>query len=330
MKKYLSLTVFLISLFFIQTLFAQSKIVRLSDDHFQIIFKDIKNREISFLQVTDLHLGSSAEGKWEKDIITFRRIKRLVEMYDPDFIAITGDLMTGEKPFGALLAANCVNFFDSLERPWIYIFGNHDPEGGFGRDKIYEVFNFSKWGILGFHPAKIDEGKKYDFLVDLIIKGDGVPKWQIYNFDSGSHKGFKSIKKDQLDWYRKMSAESAEKAGKQIPAVAFFHIPLIQYQWLWEDKSIKKEGESKEKVCYEEDDGSVYDAFVDVGNIKATFCGHDHYNNYWGTYKGGIILAYGYISGEMTNHAWPVGGKLVKLPLNNGKIEIKNVIPDFE
>ena len=330
MNKYLSFLLLIISLFNTNTLYAENKIIRLSDDHFQVIMNNNNSGKITFLQVTDLHLGSSEDDKWEKDIITFRRIKRLVEMYDPDFIAITGDLMTGEKPFGALLAANCVNFFDSLERPWVYVFGNHDPEGGFGRADIYKVFNFSKWGILGFHPADNDEGKKYDFLVDLIIKGDKYPQWQIYNFDSGSQKGFKSIKKDQLDWYRQMSAQSEKKFGKQVPAVTFFHIPLIQYQWLWDDKSIKKEGESKEKVYYEEDDGSVYDTFLDVGNIKATFCGHDHYNNFWGAYKGGIILAYGYISGEMTNHAWPVGGKLVKLPLDNGKIEIKNVIPDFD
>ncbi len=329
MKKYKFIIIFIIALFFVHSGYSESKIVRLADDHFQIILKDVKNKKISFLQVTDLHLGSSAEGKWEKDIITFRRIKRLVKMYDPDFIAITGDLLTGEKPFGALLAANCVNFFDSLERPWIYVFGNHDPGGGFGRDQIYEVFNFSKWGILGFHPADNEEGKKYDFLVDLINDGSKSPRWQVYNFDSGSHKGFKSIKKDQLEWYRSMSDKSSERAGKQIPAVSFFHIPLIQYQKLWDDNTIKKSGESKEKVFYEEDDGSVYDAFVDVGNIKATFCGHDHYNNYWGTYKGGIILAYGYISGEATNYAWPVGGKLVKLPLNSTNIEIKNVIPDF-
>ncbi len=330
MRKYLSSLVLIIILFTAQLLLAQTNIIRLSNDRFRIIFNKHKQGKITFLQVTDLHLGSSAEGKWEKDIITFRRIKRLVEMYDPDFIAITGDLMTGEKPFGALLAVNCLNFFDSLERPWIYVFGNHDPEGGFGRNQIYQVFDFSKWGVLGFHPAKTKEGRKYDFLVDLYSGDNQYPDWQIYNFDSGSQKGFKSIKRDQLEWYKKMSAESRKKAGRQIPAIALFHIPLIQYQWLWDDKSIKKEGESKEKVCFEEDDGSVYDTFVEVGNIKATFCGHDHYNNYWGTYKGGIILAYGYISGEMTNHAWPVGGKLVKLPLDKGDIEIKNVIPDFE
>ncbi len=62
-----------------------------------------------------------------------------------------------------------------------------------------------------------------------------------------------------------------------------------------------------------------------MGNIEATFCGHDHYNNFWGTYNGGIILAYGFISGESTNYAWPPGGKLIELPDGDKEISIRNV-----
>ena len=69
---------------------------------------------------------------------------------------------------------------------------------------------------------------------------------------------------------------------------------------------------------------------MEVDNIEATFCGHDHYNNYWGEYTGGIILSYGYISGEATNEAWPTGGKLIILPVDNGEIQIKNVVPVFD
>ena len=34
-------------------------------------------------------------------------------------------------------------------------------------------------------------------------------------------------------------------------------------------------GKSKEKLYYEVDDGTVYQAFLDIGNIEATFCGYD-------------------------------------------------------
>ncbi len=322
--KYLIL-IFLIN-FGSFNLLAQATISKISDDLFEVQINDSVNEEIRILQVTDLHLGKN--GFWKQDLTSFKRIKRLVEMHDPHLIAVTGDLFTGGKPFGSLLAAFAVQFFDSLERPWLYVFGNHDPEGGFGRDKIYEVFQESAWGILGFHPIKGDLKKKYDYAVQVKTSPAATTQWIFYGFDSGSHKGFKSIKADQLRWYKNISDKI--NPDKKARAISIFHIPLKQYQDLWKNKSIPKFGESKEKVYFEEDDGSVYDFFVQMDEIEATFCGHDHYNNYWGKYHGGIILAYGYISGEATNWAWPTGGKLISLPLNGGEIGIENVVPEFE
>ena len=292
---------------------------QLADDHFSITLAGIETDPVRMLQVTDLHLGQ--KGLWRDDLTSFRRIRRLVEMHDPHVIAITGDLLTGEKYFGELLCAFAVEFFDSLARPWLYVFGNHDPEGGMGRDEIAEVFNASDWGVLGRHPVDGEMGHKYDYRVELKARESDQTVWDIFGFDTGSEKSFQSIKEDQLDWYRGQSVDG-------IPAIALTHIPFRQYQDLWDDPDIPKCGQSKETVCYEEDDGSAYEALVDVGNIKAVFCGHDHYNTYWGTYHGGITLAYGHISGECTNWAWPTGGKLITLSGRGGKVSIENVTPE--
>jgi 3',5'-cyclic AMP phosphodiesterase CpdA len=319
------LTIILVWPCFSLNVFAQSLIRRIESDQFEIVMENSNSDSIRILQVTDLHLGS--RGHWRDDLNTFHRVKRLVKMYDPHFIFITGDLFTGEKPYGNLLAAYAVHFFDELDRPWLYVFGNHDPEGGFGHDDIYDVFKTSQWGILGFHKSK--EPKKYDYVVDIKIGKKPVPDWQVYAFDSGPHKGIKAVQKDQIEWYMKVSRENEKKYNKTIRAVSIFQIPLIQYKELWEDPLFKKNGVSLEKVFYEEDDGSLYEAFLEMGNIRATFCGHDHYNNYWGKYTGDIILAYGYISGESTREAWPTGGKLITLPVMAGEIKIKNVVPVF-
>lgn len=308
----------------------QRTIHKVGQDHFNIQIDRSTSSPITILQVTDLHLGSTHEGKWKRDLETCRRIKKLVDTYDPDMIAITGDLFDGNKPHGTLLAAYAVNFFDSLERPWLFAFGNHDPEGGFGRADIAMVFAESEWGVLGKHPVNNKWKEKYDYVVDVTVKGEEKPVWQIFGFDSGSEKGYRSIKEDQLKWYRDKSVNTMDKYKEKVRAISIFHIPLIEFQYLQDDDTIKKYGFSEEKVYYEEDDGSVYKTFLDVGNMEAVFSGHDHYNNYWGTYKGGIILAYGYISGVATKYAWPPGGKLITLPSDGGEISMKNVVPNME
>ena len=302
---------------------AQSRIEKIASDQINITINKSDTEGIGILQVTDLHLGG--KGKWKDDINTFRRINRLVEMYDPDLLALTGDVFAGKE-----MAAIVIRHFDELERPWLYVFGNHDAEGDIDRDGIYAAFSKSKWGVLGFHDSNSPAGRKYDYCVDIKIEGESVPNWQIYGLDTGPHEGVKAIQPDQIEWYKYKSQVSKDEYGTMVRAISIFHIPFIQYQYLWDDKTIHKEGESKEKVWYEKDDGSTYRAFVDVGNIEATFCGHDHYNNYWGEYTGGIILSYGYISGEATNEAWPTGGKLITLPVDDSEIQIENVVPVFD
>jgi 3',5'-cyclic AMP phosphodiesterase CpdA len=304
-----------------------TEIRREAEDHFQVILNRASDRPITLLQVTDLHLGK--KDFWRQDLTTFKRIRRLVEMHNPDLIVVTGDLLTGEKYFGSLLAAFAVEFLDSLQRPWVYVFGNHDVEGGFGRDQIYEVFRSSPWCILGSHKVGNQWVKKYDYVVDIKVARQAEPAWQLFGFDSGSEAGFKSIKDDQIAWFKEVSQETKRARGHAVRAVCFFHIPLKQYQELWNDASIVKTGERKEEVSYEEDDGTPYRAFLEMKNIEATFCGHDHYNNFWGKTKDGIILAYGYISGEATRAAWPTGGKLIRLSFKGEPIGIENVRPDF-
>jgi len=305
----------------------EPRIHKTADDHFEVILNRSFVTPVTALQVTDLHLGK--KDFWKQDLTTFKRIRRLVEMYNPDIILVTGDLLTGEKYFGSLLAAFAMEFFESLQRPWLYTFGNHDVEGGFGRDQIYEVFSSAHWCMLGRHQVTNEWARKYDYVVDIRRSPTATPDWQIYAFDTGSEKGFKSIKADQIAWFRSMSESTSRTCGHTVRAVSIFHIPLRQYQELWDDASIPKIGESKEKVSFEEDDGSPFRAFMQMKNIEATFCGHDHYNNFWGKTKDGIVLSYGYISGEATSYAWPTGGKLIQLSLPGDPINIRNVTPQF-
>jgi hypothetical protein len=83
----------------------------------------------------------------------------------------------------------------------------------------------------------------------------------------------------------------------------FFHIPLNEYQTAWD---LYQEGNSEAQYLYGVKDeeilaptiaddlprGKLFDTMVDIGSTKATFCGHNHMNNFAIIYKG-IQLSYG-------------------------------------
>ena len=106
--------------------------------------------------------------------------------------------------------------------------------------------------------------------------------------------GWGCIDSATIDWYKSTSKKLETEDGEQLPGFAFFHIPLPEYLNMWNSEPVfglRNEGVSCSSV-----NTGVYSAFKEVGNIAATFCGHDHNNDYWGDYHG-IRLFYGRKSG---------------------------------
>lgn len=303
---------------------AESKIIRHTSDRFEIRLHSAGRDSLRLLQVTDLHLGHSE--RVMKDVSTFRRLQALVEQQNPDAVIITGDCFTGDSSLNRMALAYVPHIFDQWQRPWLLVFGNHDPEGGRSRDSLYAAVQRSRWGVLGRHPSA-DGQTAYDYQVVLAEVSRPGPAWEIYAFDSGSEPGSKKINAASLAWYKQRSDESRILAGKTVPALAVFHIPLKQYHELAEEGCSAIQGEKKEPVCFEEDDGVALATFSGQGNVRACFCGHDHYNTYYGRHHSGILLAYGYISGESTRWAWPTGGRLIVLPLEGDGIQLYTVLP---
>lgn len=301
----------------IDSLDAQCRFYARSADHFEMILSSPRADTLRILQVTDLHLGHAE--RLAKDQRTFQRLGRLVQEHNPDLVVITGDCFTGDTIFNPMLLAYASSVFDQWQRPWLFAFGNHDPEGGRNRDSVYTVIRRSRWGVLGRHTLA-DGLSHYDYRVTISPDSSRPVAWNLYVFDSGSEPGTRAISPASLQWYTSSSPSGS-------PAVAFFHIPLRQYKDLWDDATVCKWGECREPVCFEEDTGQAYEIFRQQGNMRACFCGHDHYNNYYGYYHGNLLLAYGYISGESTRWAWPTGGRLIALPLDGGAIQLQTVVP---
>lgn len=56
----------------------------------------------------------------------------------------------------------------------------------------------------------------------------------------------------------------------------------------------------------------MFDSFKNTGNIKAVFCGHDHDNDFHGTYES-IELFYGRKTGIASSGELPRGGRVIRL-----------------
>ncbi|WP_175413058.1 hypothetical protein [Clostridium sp. AWRP] len=92
--------------------------------------------------------------------------------------------------------------------------------------------------------------------------------FNIYMFDSGSYdiKGYGYIRKEQIDWYKKLSTNLKKQFGKIIPSFMFFHIPLQQQYKVWQ--SGKAIGERNEKESPQSVDSGLFSTLIEMGDVK--------------------------------------------------------------
>lgn len=122
------------------------------------------------------------------------------------------------------------------------------------------------------------------------------------------------IREDQVKWYTDTSKKLERRNGRKVPGLMFFHIPIPEHEYMWDidmgwtyengepthpGKQPGKhaiEGERNECVCTGPFNSGIFSAFVERGDVKGVFCGHDHINSYHGNFYG-VLLGYGASAG---------------------------------
>ena len=247
------------------------------------------------------------------------RMRLAIEKEQPDLVVFTGDqteINTKEVE---------VDFRRTIERilspvveagiPYAFTFGNHDPQSAHkgqitSKDAMYKVYKTI--GNCLTTDLYVDSGETDE---SLNISGTGTCKIPIYSsdgskvafnlwmVDSGSYQdpldtssGYGSVQDDQLAWMK-----ANNDAG--INSFVFQHIPMPQiYELLKEDpnggttyngKTYALElnenatGEINEfpAPCYA-NKSNEFAALKEMGNVLCVFTGHDHRNDFTGTYDG--------------------------------------------
>jgi Calcineurin-like phosphoesterase len=249
----------------------------------------------TIVQLTDVHWKNGEP----EDQRTRALIESVLEHERPDLVALTGDIVDGEgsrEPGEAY--REVVAPIEARGLPWAAVFGNHDDEGSLSRQQLLDVQRSCRCGLTRRGPRGIAGIGNYV----LRIGGgrDGGLAAALYFIDSGAYSPngvgqYAWITRGQIEWYLRTSRRlAAEHPSGTLPALAFFHIPLPEYDEVW--RTARCRGSRHEPVCAPALNSGFFAALVEAGDVMGTFAGHDHVNDFEGELHG-IRLCYGRASG---------------------------------
>ncbi|KAE9022808.1 hypothetical protein PR001_g13058 [Phytophthora rubi] len=271
------------------------------------------------LQLADLHITGNAKVDCGKSVppgmasencseaLTYQFIEQLVDLEQPDFIAFTGDNVHVYGPSWHQLAIDTVTK-TAEERgiPYGMVFGNHEEEGNFPRAKIVQMVSEKNYSYTVSGPEDVDGIGNYMLNVTAPIAGAwgevGDTVFRMYFLDSGASTlldqysyvfaEYDWIKQSQLDYYRQLSesgrAERHSSSDSVLPAIMFFHIPLVEFEYEGGDCN----GERNEWVQSQGMNLRLLSTLSEMNEVKAAFVGHDHLNEYC-CLVDGVQLCYG-------------------------------------
>jgi len=271
-------------------------------------FEFRKDHIFKIIQFTDIHW----DNKSENCIKTKETIINMLSAEKPDLAILTGDIVTAVPAREGWMSVSAI--FSDAKVPWAITLGNHDAEPDITRDGIFELLEPLPY-FAGMKGAPLYGSGNHNLSVKS-SDGKSIAA-VIYCIDSNDYPEDKNlgaydwIRFDQVGWYRRTSDQYRDSNnGVPIPSLAFFHIPLIEY-----NNIIGKEstiGEKNELVASSEINSGIFASMVEKKDIMGVFVGHDHDNNYIGICNN-ICLAYGQVTGTGTYGDFERGARIIEL-----------------
>lgn len=258
-----------------------------------MMFADIQDDEN--VEETTLQLMNEALDKYQPDLVVYMGDNTVAKGYDAQHQAI--EAIT--KP--------CVD----RNVPYAIVFGNHDQEQGVDKEDLLAMYQ--EFGCLTYDAAPEIYGVGTCNLP--ILSSDGTrTAFNLWLTDSGSRNedknvgGYDYVHKDQVEWYKAKAEELKEaNGGEYVPSMNFQHIVVPEVYEAMYPKFLFTVGETYtikgttyipvpgfslhtgfilEPPCPPYVTEGQFDAWVETGDVIASFFGHDHINSYTVGYKG--------------------------------------------
>ncbi len=266
------------------------------------------------LFLSDLHGGFGQSAQLAE------AIEAMVAFTAPDLVMLNGDT-AGCGPIHVETAEQVREMLETDTAPmtkrgipWAHTFGNHDNNYGVSKEEqeeIYESFPLclSKAGeaslpgvanyclpilahdsdIIAFNLWAMDSHDN----VSRFAQRLGLPektKLELSRMHGSS--GYDTVRFEQIMWYYNTSKLLEAYNDAKIPGLMLMHIALPEHEIVAENRvACGYEGEQYEDVAFTCLNSGLFGACLERGDIKMILAGHDHYNDFIGTY-GGIQLGY--------------------------------------
>ena len=265
-----------------------------------------KNGDFRILHLTDWHCD------YPLPAVHKQLVLESIDEAKPDLVVLGGDLSEAPHEDQPAAIKEICDIFVKAEIPFVITFGNHDYMHDYTIDEMFAFYK--EYG--GRYFIGSDENPELfgcgTCSLPVYSNGGGKIAYNIYCFDSGDRavtdgvdKGYDSVHADQIEWYKAKSEELRNgNGGKYVPSVVFQHIIVQEiYDKLFPvakscnagvreyetvtydlvpvpDYSNVKEGYIFEKPCPGYYNHGQLDAMSKNGDVRAIFCGHDHYNSF--------------------------------------------------
>ena len=270
---------------------------------------------------TDFHLR---RGPFANRSAIYEMLERAFNQTDPDLTVISGDLLFSLNSLSML--REFAEFMEKNNRYWAYGFGNHDGQYNHNRRSLARLLD-------SYPHALFSEGERWVMghsNYPLFLTDEGQVAAALMILDSNDSRVYDDgiigpdyIYPSQIAWYRWV-----EDGLGATPLYTFIHIPLPEFSLLWESGEVFGIKMDK-KVNSPLENTGLFDAMVEGGNTVAVFSGHDHLNDFWGTWEG-IDLHYGRSAsyGSYGSNQFAKGMKTITLQLDRSMYEVETYTVD--
>ncbi|KAL4879845.1 Metallo-dependent phosphatase-like protein [Aspergillus karnatakaensis] len=272
-------------------------------------FKEDGTFQISIFE--DLHFGENAWDSWgpENDLKSVTVIDQILDAESPDLVVLNGDLITGENGF----IENATVYIDQIVAPlvdrgltWASTYGNHDHQYNLSAVELLERENSYPNSRTQRMVTGDNAGVSNYYLP--VTGSDGTPKLLLWFFDSRGGNYFQHedgdnapqpnwVDESVVTWFRETSQSLSDEHGKEIPSLAFVHIPINaslaaqvidgidantepgindDYPLAQQAQGWCEDGTNSNECSYGGQDTPFMKALVEIPGVLGVFSGHDH------------------------------------------------------